>query len=350
MNEIKLSICVPTYNRGEILKKTLEGITSQNLDNIEIVISDNASEDETLKIVSDFQSLGVKYFRNNQNYGAVYNIIKALELGSGEYVVLSSDEDIPALNNIISILDLYESIRAGFVSGLYEYTIDHKSSKPIVSREDRILEPGPDALAERGYKNNYIFSGAFRRSSIDFDDLWYQYSLNNFGFLNMYPHQYIINQLLMRDYSISCNVVFCTQGDVRGPDFMEHYAGGSFKTPLSRFHEFLTKIDYLDYILKKNHSQKFSLTKRVYNNFIGNIYNHRKFANSSANLEFYKIEKTSLYSLTGLLLRATLHIYLRAPKYNIIILKYIVMSLYLNLKYLLYPILSPIKRNLMFIK
>lgn len=71
-NQPLLSICIPTYNRSTYLKKTLDSIVSQadfNTDDVEIVISDNCSTDDTPEIIKDFtiRYENIHYFRNDKN-------------------------------------------------------------------------------------------------------------------------------------------------------------------------------------------------------------------------------------------------------------------------------------------
>lgn len=51
-----VSICVPTYNGSEFLNETLNSIKAQTYSNIEVIISDDNSKDDTLKIVEDFKN------------------------------------------------------------------------------------------------------------------------------------------------------------------------------------------------------------------------------------------------------------------------------------------------------
>jgi glycosyltransferase involved in cell wall biosynthesis len=67
-----LSICIPTYNRAEYLDKCITSIVSQkefHSDDVELVISDNASADNTGEIVRQYQNQhkNIRYFRNDEN-------------------------------------------------------------------------------------------------------------------------------------------------------------------------------------------------------------------------------------------------------------------------------------------
>jgi glycosyltransferase involved in cell wall biosynthesis len=92
-----LSICIPTWNRRYALQHTLKSIIDQDEFkswNVEIVISDNASTDETevevWKLRKKYKN--IRYFRNKENIWGNPNINKALSLREGVYLwLLGSD-------------------------------------------------------------------------------------------------------------------------------------------------------------------------------------------------------------------------------------------------------------------
>lgn len=98
--DIKLSICIPTYNRERFLADTLESIISQ-LDNdirssVEICISDNASTDNTEDLVKKY-SKGhphIVYYKWQQNMGADRNYLKVVEIAHGEFCWLFGSDDV----------------------------------------------------------------------------------------------------------------------------------------------------------------------------------------------------------------------------------------------------------------
>lgn len=95
VQDITLSICIPTYNRAEYLEKSLESIVKQvgNDTQVEIVISDNCSEDKTQVIANGFCSKfsNIKYVRNTTNIGGDKNILQVLKLANGSYLKLIND-------------------------------------------------------------------------------------------------------------------------------------------------------------------------------------------------------------------------------------------------------------------
>lgn len=94
-NTVFLSLCIPTYNRATYLKRCLESIVKQvgNNNEVEIIISDNVSDDDTSTIGAYFEKnfTNVKYFRNDTNIGGDRNFIQALKRGNGQYLKLLND-------------------------------------------------------------------------------------------------------------------------------------------------------------------------------------------------------------------------------------------------------------------
>jgi glycosyltransferase involved in cell wall biosynthesis len=94
---ILLSICIPTYNRADILNSTLNSIiTDVDFDfRIEIIISDNASTDHTYDICKKFTNIysNIHYYRNDENI-IDKNFTKVLSYGSGLYLKLLNDSII----------------------------------------------------------------------------------------------------------------------------------------------------------------------------------------------------------------------------------------------------------------
>lgn len=92
---IRLSICIPTYNRAAFLGEALDSVIRQATDEVEIVISDNASTDHTEALVRDYQSRfpRIRYHRNPENLGADRNFLKVVEIAQGEYCWLLGSDD-----------------------------------------------------------------------------------------------------------------------------------------------------------------------------------------------------------------------------------------------------------------
>ncbi len=122
----KLSICIPTYNRAEYLAETLQSIIMQATDEIEIVISDNASSDDTAAIVAKFRENfpSITYFKHLENVGADRNYLQVVELAKGDYCWLFGSDDVMKEHAITRILNEIKSGADVYLCGLTLCTLD----------------------------------------------------------------------------------------------------------------------------------------------------------------------------------------------------------------------------------
>ena len=94
---ILLSICISTYNRQVLLAEVLDHLkwTLDTHLEIEIVISDNASEDETERVALEKGNMfpHFRYVRQARNIGAEKNAVAAMRLATGKFFVWLADDD-----------------------------------------------------------------------------------------------------------------------------------------------------------------------------------------------------------------------------------------------------------------
>lgn len=107
MNTI-LTIGIPTYNGGSTINSALGSIVSQLQDNVEIVVSDNASNDKTQQIVMSYLTRypSIKYFRNDKNVGGEENTKLVFKRACGNFVWLLGDDDKIKRGGIKKVLDV----------------------------------------------------------------------------------------------------------------------------------------------------------------------------------------------------------------------------------------------------
>ncbi|MCK9418517.1 MAG: glycosyltransferase family 2 protein [Nitrospirae bacterium] len=153
MNNILLSICIPVYNFGAFIGKTLESIISQASDAVEIVVVDGASTDNTIDVIKTYQKRfpRLRYHRLEKRGGIDRDMAKTVELAAGNYCWLFSGDDIMrpgaisrALNELSSEIDLLlcESMLCGFdmhpVTKHKMLDIDAKQVFDLGNKNDRL--------------------------------------------------------------------------------------------------------------------------------------------------------------------------------------------------------------------
>ena len=93
---MRVSIIIPTFNRANYVEDAISSALAQDYENLEIIVSDNASTDNTEQVVKLFlKNPKVKYFKNSENIGMVGNWHKSVfERATGDWFVILSDDDI----------------------------------------------------------------------------------------------------------------------------------------------------------------------------------------------------------------------------------------------------------------
>lgn len=106
-----VSIGVPVYNGAEYLQQALETLTGQDYHNLEIIICDNASSDETEMICRRFASIDsrIQYHRNPENIGPTGNFYRVLELASGKFFMWAAHDDWWDKNYISTLMEQLDS-------------------------------------------------------------------------------------------------------------------------------------------------------------------------------------------------------------------------------------------------
>jgi len=108
---IKLvSIAMATYNGEKFLKDQLDSIINQTYKNMEIIICDDCSTDNTINIIKNFQSQDkrIRLYQNNSQLGVLKNFEKAISLCRGEYIAISDQDDIWLPNKMAIMLSKIE--------------------------------------------------------------------------------------------------------------------------------------------------------------------------------------------------------------------------------------------------
>ncbi len=111
MKKPPISICMPTFNRARILDETLSHLVDcKSFFDFELVITDNASEDNTPQIIDKYrdQFPSLIYHRQSENIGAILNSASALNLATSELSYLFPDDDRLVPETIQKIIGMFD--------------------------------------------------------------------------------------------------------------------------------------------------------------------------------------------------------------------------------------------------
>ena len=111
----RVSIGMPVYNGARFLREALDSLLAQTFPDFELVISDNASTDDTESIVSEYARRDgrIRYVRQETNQGAAWNFNRVLELARCDYFKWAAADDVCAptfLAECVELLDRDPSV------------------------------------------------------------------------------------------------------------------------------------------------------------------------------------------------------------------------------------------------
>lgn len=117
-------ICIPTYNAASTVRETLVSILSQTYRNLVVHISDNASTDDTLKVIESLADQRVHIHRHAENIGGEGNFNRCIQLAEGKYTALFHADDLyepKMVERQVAFLEAHSEAGAVFTEAL---TID----------------------------------------------------------------------------------------------------------------------------------------------------------------------------------------------------------------------------------
>ncbi len=146
-NTAAVTVCIPTYNRRELLAASLESVRKQSFEDVEIIISDNASTDDTGDYVRSLNDPRIRYDRLDENIGLFGNLSRCLQLGGGRYRVMLPDDDLMLPGNLeAKVRFMDENPSAGMVHSAFRYL--DSNARPVGPTQhwsrlsETTLEPG----------------------------------------------------------------------------------------------------------------------------------------------------------------------------------------------------------------
>ncbi len=199
MKEYLLTIGIPTYNRATLLKGLIENIFSEidksgHAEDVQILVVDGKSEDNTAEIIEELKVRGkLKYFRREQKEGIDRDILKCVELADGKYCWLFSDDDrltTGAISHLVDTLKKGENLTGCFCNRIsYDFQLEKKVAEAKgwpgeLLKEDHIFTDKAECFRYIGMDFGFISSQIVKRSEwqkivegVDFGELYNSYYL-----------------------------------------------------------------------------------------------------------------------------------------------------------------------------
>ena len=171
VTNLKVTVCVATYNRCKLLIRTIDSVLNQSYTNFELLICDDSSTDETEEYCRSMSKLDnrIKYRRNNKNLGMVENYVQMYNKVETELFVVCSDDDFLFPRHLERTVDaFYKQPGLGMAFGQTACgNVDNTSQVSVIPTNlssDGIVDP-KQMLLDSITGNNICWTSALIRKS-----------------------------------------------------------------------------------------------------------------------------------------------------------------------------------------
>ncbi len=169
-----VSVIMPTYNRGYIIENAINSILSQSYSNIELIIVDDCSTDNTEEVVKKYNDARLFYYRLDKNSGANAARNYGIEKSKGSYITFQDSDDVSEKNRI------FEQVNCIINNNVY-WTFS--SFKRINNKKSTIVPNSyieSDDILDKLLYGNFITTQCILGKREIFDDIKFDISLPRF--------------------------------------------------------------------------------------------------------------------------------------------------------------------------
>jgi len=146
----KISVCVPSYNRPEMMKQLVASFINQDYSNKELIISDDSTNKSVEEVAKKYKNQDVHIHKNKQNLGYSKNLLQAMLEATGQFVLILGDDDLlvsrHALSAYVSIFEKYPEVNYIYSNGVQfsnKLKIEHLTD---IFYKDTYFNRGNDAM------------------------------------------------------------------------------------------------------------------------------------------------------------------------------------------------------------
>lgn len=131
---MKFSVCIPNYNYGKFVGRTIESVLRQTYADFEILVSDNASTDDSVEVIRNFADPRITLTINRCNVGFAGNLDRAAKLATGDMIIMLSSDDVMKPDALETYSRLIRE------HGLYTDRLIISSAWEIIDGDDRVTD------------------------------------------------------------------------------------------------------------------------------------------------------------------------------------------------------------------
>ena len=279
-----ISICIPTYNRARKVNELVNNILKFKGDDIEVIVLDNFSTDNTNLLLNKIKDIRFSYVKNIKNIGGIQNGFRSLMIANGEYCFICLDKDIIDYRYIG---DLIKHVKKN-----KEVVYGHCLLNAENTKADVLYEKGFSSVYNMAYLSQHP-TGMFYKTEM-YKELsvlkWILESNLKFGFFT----ELINAEMAMKGNSLVINLpVFHTETkeeSAESPSFTYSNPNEMFFFPEKRFEAFVMYAKNL-FTLELSNFQKIIVLKKIFLKcLISSTLEYRNILNDSEICSHYPIK------------------------------------------------------------
>jgi len=117
----KVSVIIPMHNSSKHIKECIESVINQTYKNIEIIVVDDASVDNSAEIIKSINDSRIKMLELKDNLGAAIARNKGIEIATGDYICFLDSDDYWVLDKLVKQVKFIEENNYTFIYAGYEF-------------------------------------------------------------------------------------------------------------------------------------------------------------------------------------------------------------------------------------
>jgi glycosyltransferase involved in cell wall biosynthesis len=189
-----VSIIMPTFNGETTILKSIKSILNQTYSNIELIIVNDCSNDNTLELITLIKDNRIKIINNDYNLGIAKSLNIGIHASSGDYIARIDSDDIAYLNRIKKQVKIIYNSGVDVLGGqiqTFGKLINPKYAYPESNKQicyySLLGNPiaHPTVLATASFFKKNLYNSDIKYLGFEDYELWTRSISNNYTFFNM---------------------------------------------------------------------------------------------------------------------------------------------------------------------
>lgn len=174
-----ISICIPNYNHGALLQQTLDAVFTQDLDEVEVIISDNASTDISIEVISQFEHKSqLRVLKQEVTLPMAEHWNEVVKAANGEWVLMLCADDLLLPNSIQRLISIAKTCNLQAIFFEYDFLINEVRTPKTAFYQGDIIIPGMKQSEIFLKSNNFPLTGSLFKKQLLQDIGWFDQSKN----------------------------------------------------------------------------------------------------------------------------------------------------------------------------